>query len=421
MADRRLRVLAIGARPTQYQAPLFRRIAARGDVDLQVAYCTMGGAAAARDPEFGTTVQWDVPLLDGYAWKEVPNRGSGQENFWGLRNPRLWRLIRDGNFDAVLCFVSYRRATFWIARAAAKFSRTAFLFGTDAMTLLARDGRSWKAAVKRLFWPILFRLADQVIVPSTGSKRLMHDLRIPDDRVTLTPYTVDNDWWIENSDRVDGASTRATWNVQGNAKVVLFCAKLQPLKRPLDALCGFARANVPDAVLIFAGEGPLRAEIERQAAALGIAPRVRVLGFVNQSGLPAVYASADVMVLPSEYEPFAVVVNEAMCCGCPVIASDRVGAAEDLIAHGRTGFVYTVADIDKLARTLSQALASRDALHEMGRAARERMRSWSPQQNIEATLEAVSRGVARVRREPRPTLPATPAKPAHVASQKSPE
>jgi len=86
MSERRLRLLAIGQQPAQYQAPLFRRIAAREDVELQVAYCTLRGAEAAHDPEFGATVQWDVPLLDGYSWVQVPNRGSGGESFWGLRN-----------------------------------------------------------------------------------------------------------------------------------------------------------------------------------------------------------------------------------------------------------------------------------------------------------------------------------------------
>src|SRR5450755_1551861 len=120
MPERRFRVLAIGTHPVQYQVPIFRRMAVHPNLDLQVAYCTLRGAEAAHDPEFGATVKWDVPLLDGYPWQHVPNRGSGAGTFFGLRNAGLWRIIRDGRFDAVLCYVSYRRATFWIARIAAK-------------------------------------------------------------------------------------------------------------------------------------------------------------------------------------------------------------------------------------------------------------------------------------------------------------
>src|SRR6202035_5788370 len=137
-------------------------------------------------------------------------------------------------------------------------------------------------------------------------------------------------------------------------------------------------------LLVFAGEGPLRAELGAQAVALGVAERVRFLGFVNQSQLPAIYTGADLMVLPSVYDAFGVVVNEAMLCGCPVAASDHVGAARDLIEHGRTGFVYPCGDVDALAAILGRALENREWLSQLGRAARIRMESWSPRQNIDA-------------------------------------
>ena len=398
MSERRLRLLAIGQQPAQYQAPLFRRMAARDDVELQVAYCTLRGAEAAHDPEFGATVQWDVPLLDGYSWVQVPNRGSGGESFWGLRNSGLWRIIRGGSFDAVLCYVSYRRATFWIARLAARLSGAAFLFGTDTTTLNPLDGRMWKRSVKRVLWPFLFRLADQVIVPSSGSRELMRSLGLPDERVTITPYVVDNDWWLAQSAKVDRAAVRESWGASEADGVVLFCAKLQPWKRPFDLLEAFAKSGLANALLVFAGAGPLRSELEARVASLGIGKRVRFLGFVNQSQLPAIYTAADLMVLPSVYDAFGVVVNEAMLCGCAVAASDHVGAARDLIVQGRTGFVYACGDVDALAHVLRQALGEREKLNEMRRTARARMETWSPRENIEATLEAVLRGVARLRR-----------------------
>ena len=398
MPKRRFRVLAVGTHPVQYQVPIFRRMAAREDLDLQVAYCTLRGAEAAHDPEFGATVKWDVPLLDGYSWVHVPNGGSGAETFFGLCNWGLWSVIRDRHFDAVLCYASYTRATFWIAYFAAKFSRAAFLFGTDTVTLSPLDGRMWKKRIKRVAWPVLFGLADQVIVPSSGTRDLMRSLGLPDDRVTLTPYVVDNDWWLTQSAGVDRAAVRASWGAGPEDTVVLFCAKLQLWKRPSDLLRAFAKAQPERGLLVFAGEGPLRASLHAEAAALRVDGRVTFLGFANQTQLPAIYSSADLMVLPSQYDAFGVVVNEAMLCGCPVAASDHVGAARDLIEHGRTGFVYPCGDIDALAGVLRQAQQDRGQLSGMGGAARARMESWSPRENIDATVEAISRGVARVRR-----------------------
>ena len=400
MPDRRYRVLAIGAHPVQYMAPILRRMAIHPALDLHVAYCSLRGAQAGHDPEFGANIQWDVPLLDGYSWSEVPNRGSGGESFLGLRNPGLWKLICGGNYDAILCFTGYRNATFWIAYLAARRARSAFLFGADTTTLVPRDGRAWKSTLKRIFWPWLFRLADQVIVPSSGARDLMLSLGLSADRVTLTPYSVDNDWWLQQSAQVDRAAVRAAWGVSSSDAVILFCAKLQPWKRPLDLLRAFAKANLSSGILVFAGEGPLRAALESEAATLGVASRVRFLGFVNQSQLPAVYTSADLMVLPSDYEPFAVVVNEAMCCGCAVAASDRVGAARDLVVPVAPQFVFPCSDIDALAGILKDSLRDRTQLRRVTTAALALIRTWSPERNIAATLDAIRIAIARVRRFP---------------------
>jgi glycosyltransferase involved in cell wall biosynthesis len=421
MASRRLRVLAVATHPVQYAAPIFRRMAAHPDLEFQVAYCSLRGAEPAFDPDFNTSVQWDVPLLDGYRWQEIPNRGSGADSFFGLRNPGLWDLIREGRFDAVLCYVGYVRLSFWIACFAARRSGAAFLFGTDSTTLAPRDGRSWKRTVKKLFWPRLFSLADQVIVPSSGTRELMQSLGIPKDRITLTPYTVDNDWWTQRSKQVDREAARAAWGAQRQDVVVLFCAKLQPWKRPADVLAAFARCRYANLRLVFAGDGPLRAELEVEASRLGVADRVAFLGFVNQSRLPAVYASADVMVVPSEYEPFAVVVNEAMCCGCPVIVSDQVGAARDLVVPVEPGFVFPCGDIETLAAKLDGAAANPGLLKTIAARVVAHMQTWSPERNVAMTVEAVERAVSRKGAVRHPTAQAAAVDPVQPEPQKLPE
>lgn len=399
MPERRLHVLAVASHPVQYSVPTFRLMAQHPRLDFQVAYCTLRGAEAAYDPEFGHTVKWDVPLLDSYPWTLLPNQGSGSESFGGLCNPGLWKFIRRGRFDAVLCFISYLRATFWISCFAAKSSRTAFLFGTDATTLVSRENRKWKQLAKGFAWPRLFRLADQVLVPSSGTRDLILSLGIPNHRVTLTPYVVDNDWWATQSAAVNREAVRNSWGAGAAATVVLFCAKLQPWKRPLDLLRAFAKANLPNAILVFAGEGPLRPQLESEVAALGITPRVRFLGFVNQSQLPAIYTAADVMVLPSEYEPFAVVVNEAMLCGCPVIASNHVGAARDLVTPVCPEAVYTCGDIDTLAALLSRITAHPALLQHLRQSSLAHMKTWTPQRNVAATVDAIDCAVSHARRQ----------------------
>ncbi|MDE3110854.1 MAG: glycosyltransferase family 4 protein, partial [Acidobacteriota bacterium] len=337
--------------------------------------------------------------MEGYRWTRISNWSlrPGTGRFWGLLNPDVCRLIDEDKFDSVVIYTGYAYATFWFALAAAKWKRVPIIFGTDAHdlapTLAPLSTKRWKTWVKKRLWPWLFGLADVVIVPSSGSSGLMRSLGIPDDRVVLTPYCVDNDWWSEESAKVDRRLIRSRWHIPSDAPVALFCGKFQPWKRPHDLLQAFARAGVPEAYLVYAGEGPLRAEVERQVHALGIDGRVRFLGFVNQSGLPAVYRASDVFVLPSDYEAFGVVVNEAMLCGCPVIASDRVGARFDLIRAGESGFIYPSRDVNGLAQILRLTLRDPVLRARISEAARKQMAGWSPDQNVDGTVRAIERAV----------------------------
>ncbi|HVB34252.1 MAG TPA: glycosyltransferase family 4 protein [Patescibacteria group bacterium] len=399
MRRNKVRVLLVPTHPTQYSAPAFRLLARDPRLEIQVAYCSLQGARAGFDPEFGREVQWDIPLLDGYPWVEVPNRSPwpGLGRFWGLLNPGSWKLIRRGHFDAVIFYTGYRYATFWIGLLAAKVTGTEVLFGTDAATLEPRDGRAWKRRVKRLLWPLLFRLPDHVISVSAAGAELMRSLGVPAERVTVAPFAVDNDWWSAQAARVDRQAVRRAWNIAEDDLVVLFCAKLQSWKRPLDVLRAFHLAGIPRSVLVMAGEGPLRGQIEAEAAALGIGGRVRVLGFVNQSQLPGTYSAADLFVLPSDYDPCPVVVCEAMLCGLPVVLSDRVPGRFDLVRPGVTGEIFPCGNVSALAEVLRKLLDDRTRLALMSQNAQERIASCSMQQGVAETIRAICRAVVHRR------------------------
>jgi len=420
MSERRFRVLAIASHPVQYASPIFRLMAQHPQLDFHVAYCSMRGAEAAHDPEFGRSVKWDVPLLDGYKWTHVPNRGSGSESFLGLRNPGLWKIIRQGEFDALICFVSYLRWTFWISCLAARSCGVPFIFGTDASSIEPRDGRKWKSMFKRLAWPLLFRLSSQVLTASSAGKQMMRSFGIPEDQISMTLDTVDNDWWIEQSARVDRTNVRASWGVDSAERVVLFSGKLQSWKRPLDVLRAFAVADISRSTLVFAGDGALRPALEAEASTLGISNRVRMLGFVNQSQLPAVYRACDVMVIASDYEPFGLVVNEAMLCGCVVVASDRVGACQDLIVPNVTGFVFGCANVQSLAGVLRDIFAKPSSLSEISAAARNQMRNWSPQASAAALVDAIYRAALRTRPREAPNVSRTTTSDSSVPNPRQP-
>lgn len=386
----RYRLLLVLSHPVQYVAPLLRLMAAHPRLEILVAYASLRGATSAHDPGFGVAVQWDVPVLAGYPWMALHRSEMEVTTASPTAYRDLPELLRTGNFDAVYLGGYYFRDA-WRAFFAARRHGIPLLLSTDAHSLDSwRVQSPLRRAAKKLLLRQIYHRAARVLAGSSGTVAFLESLEVPRERILLAGNVVDNDWWTSGASRVDRHSVRQSWNIPADAPVALFCGKLQPWKRPQDALQAFARAAIPDAFLVFAGDGPMLAKLQRRAQQLGIAERIRWLGFVNQSQLPAVYAASNLLLLPSSYEPFGLVVNEAMLCGCPAIISDRVGAKFDLVREGQTGFVYSCGDIEQLSKRISQFLADPGQRERISAACRERMAHWRPEQNVEAYVKAVA-------------------------------
>ena len=362
-------------------------------VEVLTAYCSLPDPKLFRDPEHLTRGAFDIPMLDGYRWIGLRNYSPVPRlsRFYGLINLGLFKLV--ATHDCTIVY-GHSYLSFWIAIATARLLGKPLLLTTDATYIESQYGGSWKAKIKRKLLPFLYnRVANLVLVPSTMSKRFICSLGVAEERVVITPYVVDNDYIAEAASRADRKRTREEWRIPADAMVVLFCAKFLPRKRPQDALQAFARANAADSYLVMVGDGPLAESLREEAATLGIIDRVRFIGLVKYSRLPEVYAASDVLVFPSEHEPYGLPVNEAMICGVPVIVSDRVGAGYDLVTQGETGFVYPSGDVEQLTEILSDVLSDREKLKRMGEAARGRMEKWSPRENAEAAIQAIEKAI----------------------------
>jgi glycosyltransferase involved in cell wall biosynthesis len=141
--------------------------------------------------------------------------------------------------------------------------------------------------------------------------------------------------------------------------------------------------------LVIVGDGAERASLEAQAAASGLTD-VRFCGFRNQSELPAFFALATVFVLPSEREPWGLIVNEVMNAGRPVIVSDETGCQPDLITDGVEGVVFRTGDIDGLTDALRRVLLTAETSAAMGQRALERIRNWNFEQDVRGLRQAIS-------------------------------
>ena len=114
--------------------------------------------------------------------------------------------------------------------------------------------------------------------------------------------------------------------------------------------------------LVCCGAGPLQSELEGKRG-------IQVKGFVQPERIPEVLASAGCLVLPSQFEPWGLVVHEAASAGLAILASEKVGAVPHLVQPGYNGFIFGISDVVGLATLMSQVSAMGDAqLDEMSRA-----------------------------------------------------
>ncbi len=397
MKKKQYKILFVSSHPVQYFSPLCRLMATDPRLDILVAYCSMKGATESFDPGFQKSFKWDIPLLDGYNWVQLKNFSWKKESdsFWGLINIGIFPLVIKGKFDAIFIHTGYTKFVFWMTMIVAKIMGVPFLYGTDAHELVSRDKKDWKISLKKILLPRIFNLADLVLAPSTATKRFFQKLGIKDKKIQLLPYVVDNNYWMSRSHEVNKTEERKKLNISATATVFLFSGKLQFWKRPMDALAAFSRAMLDNSYLIFAGEGPLRKELENEVSRLKLGEKVIFLGFVNQSELPKIYTISDFLIFPSEYEPFGLVVNEAMLCGSIPIVSDQIGARFDLVEDGKNGFIFKTADIEHLKEILINVSQLGAQIDQLKKRSLEKISHWSPQDNLEALVEAMQKVCAK--------------------------
>jgi glycosyltransferase involved in cell wall biosynthesis len=131
----------------------------------------------------------------------------------------------------------------------------------------------------------------------------------------------------------------------------------------------------PQARLVVAGDGDQALYLRRTARFLGIASHVGFVGWQTGDALVALYRQANVVVVPSRYEPFGLVALEAMACGRPVIAS-QVGGLTEVVVDAGTGYLVPPGDDLRLAQRVAQLLLDHDTATQLGTAARQRAESY---------------------------------------------
>ncbi len=191
----------------------------------------------------------------------------------------------------------------------------------------------------------LAKLCDRIVVPTLKEKEhLIRYYHAPVDKIRIVPCGVN----LELFKPMDKLSVRRQLAFHVDDLIVLYVGRYTPIKG-LDRLFKAFRnlTHLSHLRLVMVGgdgqHSPMLKQLQSQAKALHIEKRLMFAGSVDQETLPQYYNAADVLVLPSYYESFGLVALEALACGTPVVTTS-VGAMEDIVKDGVTGYVAKDAD-----------------------------------------------------------------------------
>jgi glycosyltransferase involved in cell wall biosynthesis len=313
-----------------YRIPVFNELSRLLDGRLHVVF--LNETEGRRDwPVYRDEIDFSYEVLGG-ARTSVPYRGDRQPVYLAPPlYPRLtrgdYRVVVVGGWNHLECY----QALAWCRRRGRRFvlwSETPLLDG-----LPVRPLRSW---LKRL----VVRYSEAFAVPGPSAARYLAALGAASDRVHQAPNAVDNAFWAARPAGAERAST----------PTLLYAGRLAEAKGVDVALRAFAGSRLAGkAELLVAGDGPQRAALERLAGR-----GVRFLGSQDRESLRRLYHSAHLLVFPSRYDPWGLVLNEAACAGLAAVASDGAGGTRDMIRDGANGIVVEAGSVEELRAALDR-------------------------------------------------------------------
>jgi glycosyltransferase involved in cell wall biosynthesis len=358
------RLAIVVSHPIQHFVPLYRALAARGDVQLCVFFASRVGLNSYYDEEMQTEIAWKIDLLANYPHVFLPGADAAtRSDLLPTLNPDLGQALGDFDPDSVLVY-GYSMA---LSRRAAHWADD---YGRRLMMISDSELREPRPLLKRIAKQFVVRRhyarIDAFLSVGDENARYYRHYGAPPERIFRSPFTIDETSYREAATRREPARADLIerHRLPDDAILALFVGKLSKRKRPQDLVEAVARLRdrtTRPVHALLAGGGELADELAERVKSEGLP--AHLLGFVNVDVLPMLYAGCDVLVHTSQADPHPLVCSEAACIGLPMVLSDRIGAEgpTDIARRGENAFVYECGDVSALADILAD-LADNPAL-----------------------------------------------------------
>ncbi len=308
---------------------------------------------------------------------------------WGVNQADKWRFLPHDRFKKLIFFLRTFKGKYdlihlpgWAGDPMLIFFYLYGILKSVPITVTSdthyHSTSRMKALLKKLIYPVIFRNI-AAFFPGGKNKQVQY-LEIygaKPDKIYPVSMTVDVTRikkYLSGLSPEYRKNSRSQYEISGEDVVFLFVGRLLSYKGINDLMVAFNEIKNPLARLIIVGSGPLSGHIQELAS---LDFRIQYLGRLKDNLLLDIYNLADVFVLPSHFEPWGLVVNEAMAAGKPVIVSDQVGCADDLVVNQKTGFIVRSGKFLELKNAMEEMINSSSIRLEMGANASELIEGWT--------------------------------------------
>lgn len=236
-----------------------------------------------------------------------------------------------------------------------------------------------KRVLKKLLMPWLFKLPSGLLPGGTRQARYLKHYGVPEEKIQIAQMTVDVEGLIAFSrefTRERRIAFRKQWGVGNDAVLFLYVGRMESYKGIDELLEASKRLHDQNkkCLTFFVGDGSLAEDL---ASISRVDSGVIFAGRLSGDQLLSAYNSANVFVLPSTFEPWGLVVNEAMAAGLPVIASLQVGCVDDLVINDSTGLVFDHGEPGSLFQAMAALHDDANGRLEMGQNGRNLISNWT--------------------------------------------
>lgn len=376
-----LRIRILHKLPTPYNDLLFRELSLAPEIDLKVHHLW----------KHASNRPWSVTLGEGYANRYM-------RPVAGIDWPFLREAIREK--DALFIIGDWAHGP----AIAALVVRVLLGYPVSvwADTPQEQLARPWpKRPLRRCFLRWLLRHLDIVFATGVPGVRTVCEMGAISDRVENLPCYVDltarEKWAATSNSQERRNDLRQLVGCSEDALVVLMsgqCTTKKAFDVGLRAVAKVAERGTAKIGVLVAGTGPELATLKDIAAALGLEGRVAFLGWLNPQQMDDAYGAADVLLHPARYDPFPLVILEAMAWGLVVVGTKVCGSIEDRVDDGRNGFAVPPEDTEAMAAILQSLASDRQRRQEIGAKARLRAEAWPVERGVETIVQAARRVIA---------------------------